>query len=336
MKAVRLCAGLAITLGAVTALVGFQDGRGELSGVVRDDSGAEVPGVTVVVMAAGQRQPLSEVTQIHGAYLFPILPAGRYTVSCQLSAFLEFTREDVVVEAGKHVELNVTLARGVPTSELTNRIGPPGVQTPTIPVRLETAFGDIDIAVDTVHAPITATNFLKYIDGGFYNGGRFHRTTRPDTYNPVLPNRPPMAIVQGGINPAAHPGIPPIPLERTNVTGITHVIGVVSMARGAPDTATSDFFIMLDNQPSLDFGGKRFDDEQGAAAFGRVIAGLEVVRKIQQQPVSERQPTADNPLTHTQNLTPPVPIAKGCRFARMSGDDGVPLVRGTPGCSGVK
>ena len=86
-------------------------------------------------------------------------------------------------------------------------------------------------------------------------------------------------------------------LERTSVTGLKHVTGVVSMARGtAADTATSDFFILLDDQPSLDFGGKRFADGQGGAAFGRVVEGLDVVRKIQQQPVQG------------QNLTPPVPI----------------------------
>jgi peptidyl-prolyl cis-trans isomerase A (cyclophilin A) len=188
-----------------------------------------------------------------------------------------------------------------------------------VTVRLQTPFGDIDIAVDGVHAPITAANFLKYVDGGFYDGGRFHRTTRPDTYHPMLPNRPPMEIIQGGINPTAHPGLPPIPLERTSVTGLKHVVGVVSMARGGPDTATSDFFIMIDDQPSLDFGGKRFDDAQGAAAFGRVVAGMDVVKRIQQQPVSDRAPTPDNPLTHTQNLTPPVPIVKACRLSPAPG-----------------
>jgi peptidyl-prolyl cis-trans isomerase A (cyclophilin A) len=158
------------------------------------------------------------------------------------------------------------------------------------------------IAVDTVRAPITAANFLKYVDGGFYDGGRFHRATRPDNYKPAPPDRPMMEIIQGGINPARQSeAFPPIPLERTSVTGLRHVIGTVSMARGAADTARSDFFILLDDQPSLDFGGKRFEDGQGAAVFGRVLSGLEVVRKIQQQPVTG------------QNLTPPVPILKATR-----------------------
>lgn len=170
-------------------------------------------------------------------------------------------------------------------------------------VRLETPYGTIDLAIDTLRAPVTASNFLKYVDAGLYDGGRFHRATRPDNYTPAPPNRPMMEIIQGGINPDRRAeGFPAIPLERTSVTGLKHVIGTVSMARGnTADTARSDFFILLDDQPSLDFGGKRFDDGQGGAAFGRVVSGLDVVRKIQQQPVQG------------QSLTPPVPITKAYR-----------------------
>ena len=73
------------------------------------------------------------------------------------------------------------------------------------------------------------------------------------------------------------------------------------MARGAADSATSDFFILVNDQPSLDYGGKRFDDGQGAAAFGRVVAGMDVVRKIQQQP------------TQGQSLMPPIKIVSAGR-----------------------
>ena len=167
-------------------------------------------------------------------------------------------------------------------------------------VRIETSLGSIDMVVDTKHAPITAANFLKYVDNHLYDGGRFHRATRPDNYTPAPPNRPPMEIIQGGINPAKRSeGFGPIPLERTSVTGLKHVVGTVSMARAAQaDTATSDFFICLDDQPSLDFGGKRFDDAQGAAAFGHVLKGMDVVRRIQQQPVKG------------QNLDPPITIVR--------------------------
>ncbi len=179
-----------------------------------------------------------------------------------------------------------------------------GVQAPL--VRIETALGNIDLAIDTARAPITAANFLKYVDGGFYTGGRFHRATRPDNYKPTPPNRPAMELIQGGINPARDAEkFPAIPLERTSVTGLKHTVGVVSMARGAVDTATSDFFILLDDQPSLDHGGMRFDDGQGAAAFGRVVAGLDVVRKIQQQPVKD------------QALTPAIEIVKITRVGKQ-------------------
>jgi peptidyl-prolyl cis-trans isomerase A (cyclophilin A) len=171
-------------------------------------------------------------------------------------------------------------------------------------VRVETALGDIVIALDAAHAPVTAANFLKYVDGGFYDGGRFHRVTRPDNYTPVPPDKPAMEIIQAGINPERRrDGFPAIPLERTSVTGLTHVVGTVSMARTpAADSARSDFFICLDDQPSLDFGGKRFDDGQGGGAFGRVVRGMDVVRRIQQQPVEK------------QVLTPPVAITRISRI----------------------
>lgn len=170
-------------------------------------------------------------------------------------------------------------------------------------VRVETALGEIDIAVDAAHAPITAANFLKYVDGKFYDGGRFHRATRPDNYVPQLPERPPMQIIQAGINPARRgAGFSPIPLERTTATGLKHISGTVSMARGAAaDSATSDFFICVDDEPSLDFRSKRYEDGQGFAAFGRVVKGMNVVRRIQHQPVNG------------QALDPPITIVRIAR-----------------------
>ncbi len=182
----------------------------------------------------------------------------------------------------------------------------PDLQPGEVLVRLETPLGTIDLAIDAKRAPVTSANFLKYVDGGFYDGGRFHRATRADNYTPVPPNRPLLEVIQAGIDPARRKeGFGAIPLERTSVTGLRHVVGTVSMARApAADSATSDFFICLNDQPSLDFGGLRFDDGQGAAAFGRVVAGMDVVRRIQQQPVEK------------QALTPPVAIVKAARAAR--------------------
>ena len=179
-------------------------------------------------------------------------------------------------------------------------------------VRIETALGNIDLAIDTKHAPGTAANFLKYVDGKFYDGGRFHRATRADNYTPAPPDKPAMEIIQGGINPERRrEGFDPIALERTTVTGLKHVVGTISMARAAAaDTARSDFFICLDDQPSLDFGGKRFDDGQGGAAFGRVVKGMDVVRRIQQQPTNAKAETAMG----KQTLMPPVAITRMSRI----------------------
>ena len=161
------------------------------------------------------------------------------------------------------------------------------------------SWATIDLEIDLAHAPLSAANFLRYVDGGRYDGGRFHRTVRPDTET-----RPdvPIEVVQAGVAPAREAeDFAPVPLERTRDTGLRHLAGTLSMARGTPDSATSDFFICLEDLPVLDFGGARNPDGQGFAAFGRVTSGLEVVRKIQAAPASG------------QSLTPPVAIVRAFR-----------------------
>ena len=161
-------------------------------------------------------------------------------------------------------------------------------------VRVATAMGNILVAVDITHAPISAANFLRYVDQKFYDGGMFHRTVTLDNQPD---NSVKIEVVQAGVNPAReHDGFAPIALERTTSTGIKHLAGVISMARDGPDTATSDFFICITDQPSLDFGGARNPDGQGFAAFGHVVRGMEVVRRIQQAKANG------------QALTPPVTI----------------------------
>jgi peptidyl-prolyl cis-trans isomerase A (cyclophilin A) len=197
----------------------------------------------------------------------------------------------------------VALAAG-PSVEGQAPAPPPGGE---VAVRLVTPLGVIDLVVDLVQAPVTAANFLKYVDAGFYNGGRFYRVTRPGNYTPTPPSRPMMNLIEGDVDPQRSSDRPTIPLERTSVTGLRHVTGTVSMGRedGQPDSARTDFFILLDDQPSLDFGGTRFSDAQGAAAFGHVVAGLDVVRTIQQQgPLQQQNP---------QLLAVPVPITSAKR-----------------------
>jgi peptidyl-prolyl cis-trans isomerase A (cyclophilin A) len=161
-------------------------------------------------------------------------------------------------------------------------------------VRIETNQGDIDVEIDTAHAPKTSANFLRYVDRHYYEGGRFHRAVTMD-------NQPDKKIKIEVIQAGPKPGkkeFPPIKLERTNKTGLHHKDGVISMARDSADTATADFFICIGDQPSLDFGGKRNPDGQGFAAFGHVTKGMDVVRKIQKSPAKE------------QTLTPAVEIKK--------------------------
>jgi peptidyl-prolyl cis-trans isomerase A (cyclophilin A) len=174
-------------------------------------------------------------------------------------------------------------------------------------VRVQTELGDIVIEVDTKRAPVTAANFLAYVDGGHYDGGMFHRTVRLD-------NQPESTIkievIQAGVNPErSKAGFAPIALERTSVTGLRHADGVVSMARGAPDSATSGWFVCINDQPSLDAGGLRNPDGQGFAAFGRVVSGMDVVRRIQAAPSSSNRTTN----TEAQKLTPPIRIVKAAR-----------------------
>src|SRR5262245_27235257 len=180
-------------------------------------------------------------------------------------------------------------------------------QAKPVRVRVQTELGDIVVEVDQAKAPVTAANFLKYVDAGHYDGGTWHRTVRMD-------NQPESTIkievIQAGVNPdKAKSGFPPIALERTNKTGILHKDGVISMARGMPDSATSRWFICINDQPSLDFGGMRNPDGQGFAAFGRVVSGMDVVRKIQMAPSSTDRKTN----TEAQKLTPPIKIIKTAR-----------------------
>jgi peptidyl-prolyl cis-trans isomerase A (cyclophilin A) len=160
-------------------------------------------------------------------------------------------------------------------------------------VVIQTELGDIEVEVDSIRAPVTAANFLRYVDLGFYRVGRFHRTVRADNQPQ---NKVKIAVIQAGLDSLRVQEFPPIALERTKATGLLHKDGTVSMARDGPNSATSEFFICIGSHPELDFGGKRNPDGQGFAAFGRVVLGMDVVAKIHQAPAREQQ------------LTPPVKI----------------------------
>jgi len=161
-------------------------------------------------------------------------------------------------------------------------------------VQLQTPLGEIEVELYAKEAPITVTNFLRYVLEGFYRDGEFFRTVTMDN-QPT--NSVKIQVIQAqGVASRQSELFPPIPLERTRETGIKHLDGTLSMARNGPDTAQDSFSICIGDQPELDFGGKRNPDGQGFAAFGRVIKGMDVVRKIHESSANGQQ------------LTPPIRI----------------------------
>ena len=168
---------------------------------------------------------------------------------------------------------------------------------------METDQGEIGIEVDTVKAPVTARNFLRLVDEGTYSGGCFYRVVRMDNQPH---SREKIEVVQGGLLADSlverYPGIPH---EPTSVTGIRHTDGVISMARNEPGSASTEFFICIGDQPSLDQGGARNPDGHGFAAFGKVFSGMEVVRAIHLQPDSGQFLIEPVPIIHVNREIPP-------------------------------
>ena len=147
---------------------------------------------------------------------------------------------------------------------------------------IETTLGDIGIELFLTEAPVTVENFLRYVQDGIYDSSSFYRTVRLDNQpnNDVL-----IEVIQGGAWKTLDiEKLQPITHETTQETGIKHLNGIISMARNGPGTATTEFFVCINDQPELDFGGKRNPDGQGFAAFGQVISGMATVKAIQNSP----------------------------------------------------
>lgn len=176
-------------------------------------------------------------------------------------------------------------------------------------VVLETSLGKMTVAVDEQRAPQSAGSFLAYVDNGLYDGAGFYRTVNPanDNGSPII------SVIQGGVLDGEE-RLEPVPLETTQATGIQHEDGVISLARGTPDSGSgAAFFICIGAQPGLDFGGQRNPDGLGFAAFGRVVQGMEVVHTIHQQ---SAQGASDSPYTAGQMLDEPVMITRAYRKVR--------------------
>ena len=167
-------------------------------------------------------------------------------------------------------------------------------------VVLETTLGTITVEIFQDEAPITSSNFLRYVDEQRLDSASWYRTvtTANQPNNDVL-----IEVIQGGLGRYGSRRLPAIEHETTEETGLRHIDGALSMARSDPGTASSEFFICIEDQPELDFGGKRNPDGQGFAVFGVVVEGMDVVRAIQNQPHSG------------QSLTPAIPITSVVRAA---------------------
>jgi peptidyl-prolyl cis-trans isomerase A (cyclophilin A) len=155
-----------------------------------------------------------------------------------------------------------------------------GVENPRVTIKTE--LGDIMVEIYEKDVPITAANFLKYVDEGRYKNGCFYRVVTMDNQ----PNNDiKIEVIQGGLSEETRGNmLSPIKHETTDKTGILHKNGVISMARLKPGSASSEFFICVGDQPELDFEGRRNPDGQGFSAFGKVVKGMNVVKKIHQQP----------------------------------------------------
>jgi peptidyl-prolyl cis-trans isomerase A (cyclophilin A) len=179
-------------------------------------------------------------------------------------------------------------------------------QTALPRARLTTQLGDIDLELATDKAPITANNFLAYVDQKRLDGSNFYRAM-------TLVASPLDGLVQGGLQGDPAKVLAPIAHEPTSKTGLSHKDGTISLARFAPGTATCDFFICVGDVTSLDADPSQSGDNQGFAAFGHVIAGMDVVKKILTSPVSPTK-GAENAMKG-QMLDPTIPILTARRIS---------------------
>jgi len=166
----------------------------------------------------------------------------------------------------------------------------------TVRVALNSSEGAIVIELEAKRAPITTSNFLRYVDQKRFDGMSIYRATR------VVPG---FGLIQGGVRNDPKRVLPPIAHEPTSQTGLSHKDGTISMARNAPGTASGDFFITIGDIPSMDADPSQRGDNLGFAAFGHVVEGMEIVRRILEVPTS---PTEGEGAMKGQLLAPPVRI----------------------------
>lgn len=181
---------------------------------------------------------------------------------------------------------------------------------PALPrVAIDTALGRIVVELDTKRAPLSAADFLRYVDKGLYNGAGFYRSVRRDNDR----GTPTIEVIQGGLLDDSR-ALPPVAHEPTGRSGLRHLDGTLSVARSAPGTGGgAAFFICIGDQPGLDEGALRNPDGLGFAAFGRVVSGMDVVRRIH---VAPTDPAQGGEYVRDQLLAEPVAIRKAARQPR--------------------
>lgn len=186
-----------------------------------------------------------------------------------------------------------------PAEEAPALPAPPAPATAT--VIFTTALGEIHIAVETERAPVTAANFLRYVDSKRFDGITFYRAHKVSEDGKY-------AIVQGGLQGDPKKVYKSIAHESPTATGLSHVDGAISMAREAPGTAVADFFIVVGDLVSMD--GTPDGSNPGYAVFGKVVDGMDVVRAMLELPRSE---DARNPVMKGQMLAQPVKVVTARR-----------------------
>ena len=173
-------------------------------------------------------------------------------------------------------------------------------------VILETTQGNIEIEVYPKKAPISAADFLYYIDEGLYDNQGFYRTVRADND----PRDMGMSLIQGGRLDLQSVTML-LDHETTEMSGLSNTSGSVAIGRDKPGTGSAAFFyINIGDNSFLDYGGERNPDGQGYAVFGQVISGMDTVKAIQS---GEAKGVSDQEVTNGQFLTEPVIIKKAYR-----------------------
>jgi peptidyl-prolyl cis-trans isomerase A (cyclophilin A) len=185
---------------------------------------------------------------------------------------------------------------------------PPAPLGDVVRVEMVTALGPIVIDLDHKRAPVTVKNFVRYVDTRRFDGMSFYRTMHLDW------GTQPNGIVQAGLRGNPLKLFPPIAHEPTSQTGILHKAGTLSMARHAPGTASADFSILLSDLEGFDADPKSDNPElrAGYAAFGQVVSGMEVVRKIYDAP---RSATLGEGFMKGQMLDPQIKVLTVRRVA---------------------